>query len=76
MTTFLIILGVVVYLIIGGVFMAIVDDEDIFGLCVLWPVFLVLIFFVGIGWGAKEIGYLIVNSVKRKISEYLKGEEQ
>ena len=69
MTAILTVLGVMIYLIIGGVVDAIVDDEEMFGLIIFWPVFVGFVLVVAIGVGFKNLGLLIVTAIK----DYLNG---
>ena len=64
-----IILVAVVYLAIGGIINALIDDPDMFGLMFFWPVFVVMLIFVVIGDVFKRLGRLIVNSVKRLLNK-------
>jgi hypothetical protein len=63
-----IILGIVAYLIIGGIAAAIVDDEDLeVGCIVAWPLMLLTVAVYGVVQGAKFIGYGTVALVKKYI---------
>jgi len=71
----LVVLGVVAYLVIGGIVEAIMcivmdddDTEDLFGLVIFWPIFIGLLIVVGIYYLAVKIGTLIVTCVKQYLT--------
>lgn len=69
MTTFLIIAGIILYLIIGGISAAAVDDEEVNVIAfILWPIGLVALIVCGIYTLAKKLGEYIIDAVKHTIA--------
>lgn len=68
------ILGIVIYLTIGGIIHALIPDEDgeLDGVIIAWPLFLAFIIVVGIFLAVKAFGYFIVNIFKQF---FYKGEQ-
>ena len=63
MKLLLIILGVIIYLLIGGIVNAIVNDEEVVGLLIFWPIFMFLTVVVALVDIFKTIGEMIVTVV-------------
>ena len=71
----MIILGIVVYLVIGGVATAIIDDDDIGpGIMLLWPIALFILTIVGLYTLFELVGRSIVTVIEQALQSIF-GEE-
>lgn len=73
-----IVLGVLAYLLIGGIIYATFDDEDdeLSGVIFMWPMAVVLFTVVFATEACKIVGRFVVNSFKRFIHEGEQNENQ
>lgn len=77
MTTFWIIVGIVVYIIMGGISAAAVNDEELNVIAfILWPIGLVALIVCGVYTLAKELGEWIIDAVKYAITSAFDKEEK
>jgi hypothetical protein len=68
------ILAIAAYLVIGSIIHAVIPDEDdeLIGIIIVWPCFLVVIIVIGVFLAVKAFGYFIVNTFKQF---FCKGEQ-
>lgn len=72
MTVFLVILGLVVYVVIGGVISGIINEEEMEAACIFaWPLLLVLGLFAALYFLAKGLG----ENLAKRVRKYFDKEE-